>query len=197
MERIETIIRKKEVWSPNFTFQILFGTKFIVNKKSTMENSEETVKYFQHNGIIFCSGIHSVEQLEWLKDFNIDPDIPLLITYPKSGTTWMQQIISLILCNDSDSTKEMNLYHRAPWIESTRFKPENTDYQLLTTHLNYQMVPNCVKNKMHKIIYVARNPKDVIVSSYYFHKYSRFLKEPKDFQEFLEQFVEGNGMVFC
>ncbi|XP_059510282.1 amine sulfotransferase-like isoform X1 [Stegostoma tigrinum] len=162
------------------------------DKESTMENSEETVKYFQHNGIIFCSSIHSVERLEWLKDFNIDPDIPLLIAYPKSGTTWMQQIISLILCDDNESTKQMDLYLRAPRIESARFKLESTDYQLLSTHLNYQMVPNSVKNKMHKIIYVARNPKDVIVSSYHFHKYSRFLEAPKDFQEFLEQFVEGN-----
>ncbi|XP_072404424.1 amine sulfotransferase-like isoform X1 [Chiloscyllium punctatum] len=136
--------------------------------------------------------LHKAERLEELKDFNIDPHIPVLITYPKSGTTWMQQIMSLILCNDNDSKKVINLYERAPWMESVRFKLESMDYQILTTHLNYQMVPNCVKNKMFKIIYVTRNPKDVIVSSYHFHEYSRFLEAPKNFQDFLENFVEGN-----
>ncbi|XP_060703150.1 amine sulfotransferase-like [Hemiscyllium ocellatum] len=157
-----------------------------------MENSEEPMTYFRHNGIIFCSQLHSVERLESLKDANIDPHIPVLLTYPKSGTTWMQQIMSLILCNDDDSTKAINLYERAPWMESVRYNFENMDHQLLTSHLNYQMVPNCVKNKMLKIIYVARNPKDVIVSSYHFHKCSHFLEEPKNFQDFLEKFVEGN-----
>ncbi|XP_043573553.1 amine sulfotransferase-like [Chiloscyllium plagiosum] len=157
-----------------------------------MENSEEPMTYFRHNGIIFCSPFHSAERLERLKDFNIDPHIPVLITYPKSGTTWMQQIMSLILCNDNDSKKMINLYTRAPWMESVRFNLEIRDCQILTTHLNYQMVPNCVKSKMFKIIYVTRNPKDVIVSSYHFHKYSRFLEAPKNFQDFLENFVEGN-----
>ncbi|XP_060703510.1 amine sulfotransferase-like isoform X1 [Hemiscyllium ocellatum] len=162
------------------------------NKNSTMENSEEPLTYFQHNGILFSSLLHTVERLEWLKEFNIDPNIPVIITYPKSGTTWIQQVISLILCNDNDSKKEMNLYKRAPWMEITRSKPEIKDYQMLTTHLNYQMVPKCLKNKKFKIIYVTRNPKDVIVSSYHFHKYGRFLEAPKDFQDFLEKFVEGN-----
>ncbi|XP_041068081.1 amine sulfotransferase-like [Carcharodon carcharias] len=161
-----------------------------------MDNNKETKRsfeYFQHNGITFISSIHSIEQLEWVKDFEMDPDLPLIVTYPKSGTYWMQQIASQILSTGNDANRKgKELYHKAPWIEYFGFKPGWTDYQLLTTHLNYHMAPNCVKNKMIKIIYVARNPKDVIVSSYHFHKYSHFLKKPKDFQDFLEQFVEGN-----
>ncbi|XP_067867052.1 amine sulfotransferase-like [Heterodontus francisci] len=161
-----------------------------------MDNNEEnkqTFEYFQHNGIPFVSGIHSIERLEWLKDFKMDPDIPLIVTYPKSGTNWMQQIASLIMnCDHIASLKEQTLYQRAPWMEYIPFKPDITKYMMLTTHLNYHMVPNDVKNKMIKIIYVVRNPKDVIVSSYYFHQCTHFLKVPKDFQDFLKQFVEGN-----
>ncbi|XP_078094074.1 amine sulfotransferase-like [Mustelus asterias] len=157
------------------------------------EVAKMSFEYFQHNGVTFVSMIHSIEHLEWVKDFKMDPDIPLLVSYPKSGTTWLQQIISLILSNANDTGEKFkNLYAKAPWIEYPLFKTVSRDYQLLTTHLNYHMVPNIVKSKMIKIIYVARNPKDVIVSSYHFHKYSRFLKTPKDFQDFVEQFVEGN-----
>uniref|UniRef100_UPI00398E6F37 amine sulfotransferase-like n=1 Tax=Pristiophorus japonicus TaxID=55135 RepID=UPI00398E6F37 len=105
----------------------------------------------------------------------------------------MQQVISLIVASGNiDSVKDRLLCKRAPWIEYSTFKTHSTDYQLLTTHLNYHMTPNGVKNKMTKIIYVARNPKDVIVSFYHFHKYCNFLMTPKDFQHFLEQFAEGN-----
>ncbi|XP_072404412.1 amine sulfotransferase-like isoform X3 [Chiloscyllium punctatum] len=109
------------------------------------------------------------------------------------GTNWVQQMASLILANGNiDSVKDKILKHRAPWIEFVPFKPGYTDYQLLTTHLNYQMVPSSAKNRRMKIIYVARNPKDVVVSFYHYHNCHHYLKTPKDFSDFLEQFIEGN-----
>ncbi|XP_048449524.1 amine sulfotransferase-like isoform X1 [Rhincodon typus] len=166
---------------------------------STMDNNEvskQPYEYFEFNGITFSSPLHSLELLEWLKDFDMDPDIPLIVSYPKSGTNWVQQMTSLILANGNiDSVKDKILKHRAPWIEFVPFKPGYVDYQLLTTHLNYQMVPSSAKNRKRKIIYVARNPKDVIVSFYHYHNCHQYLKTPKDFSDFLEQFVEGNGLT--
>jgi hypothetical protein len=43
------------------------------------------------------------------------------------------------------------------------------------------------------VIYVARNPKDVLVSYYHFHKYAAMLETPKDFNDFFEKFMEGKG----
>ncbi|XP_072404409.1 amine sulfotransferase-like isoform X1 [Chiloscyllium punctatum] len=157
------------------------------------EASNQPFEYFELNGISFASPLHSLELLEWLKDFEMDPDIPLIVSYPKSGTNWVQQMASLILANGNiDSVKDKILKHRAPWIEFVPFKPGYTDYQLLTTHLNYQMVPSSAKNRRMKIIYVARNPKDVVVSFYHYHNCHHYLKTPKDFSDFLEQFIEGN-----
>ncbi|NP_001279917.1 3-beta-hydroxysteroid sulfotransferase-like [Callorhinchus milii] len=151
---------------------------------------------FLHNGIRFVSPIHSVEQLDWANEYKVLQDDVFIITYPKSGTTWMQQVASLILGNnDIDSVKNKSVYERAPWVEDCLFQrrlDSQTEPQLLTTHLNYQMSPNALKHNVGKVIYVARNPKDVIVSSYYFHIYSQFLKTPENFEQFLKQFVEGN-----
>lgn len=46
---------------------------------------------------------------------------------------------------------------------------------------------------MPQVIYVMRNPKDVIVSSYYFHQMARFLDDPGTFDEFVDKFLEGKG----
>ncbi|NWI25159.1 ST1A4 Sulfotransferase, partial [Sula dactylatra] len=42
-----------------------------------------------------------------------------------------------------------------------------------------------------KVIYVARNPKDVAVSFYHFHRLAKFLPDPGSFDNFLTQFLEG------
>lgn len=48
---------------------------------------------------------------------------------------------------------------------------------------------------MPQVIYVMRNPKDVIVSSYYFHQMARFLEDPGTFDEFVDKFLEGKGQI--
>lgn len=42
-----------------------------------------------------------------------------------------------------------------------------------------------------QVIYVSRNPKDVAVSFYHFHKLATFLPEFSTFEEFLHHFLEG------
>lgn len=46
------------------------------------------------------------------------------------------------------------------------------------------------------MIYVMRNPKDVLVSSYYFHQMASFLQDPGTFDEFMTTFLEGKGRIF-
>lgn len=44
-----------------------------------------------------------------------------------------------------------------------------------------------------KVIYVTRNPKDILVSYFYFHKLAKMLETPKDFDDFFEKFMRGDG----
>ncbi|KAF1603578.1 Sulfotransferase 1C3, partial [Eudyptes chrysolophus] len=44
-----------------------------------------------------------------------------------------------------------------------------------------------------QVIYVARNPKDVAVSFYHFHRLAKFLPDPGSFDTFLTRFLEGTG----
>lgn len=40
---------------------------------------------------------------------------------------------------------------------------------------------------------MMRNPKDVLVSSYFFHQMAVFLDDPGTFDEFMDKFLEGRG----
>ena len=44
-------------------------------------------------------------------------------------------------------------------------------------------------------IYVARNPKDVLVSSFFFHQMATFLDDPGTFDEFVDTFLAGQGEI--
>lgn len=47
-----------------------------------------------------------------------------------------------------------------------------------------------------QVIYVARNPKDVLVSYYHFSKFIRTLEKISDFNIFMERFLAGKGRIF-
>jgi Sulfotransferase domain len=53
-----------------------------------------------------------------IKNFEVRPDDIWLISYPKTGTTWSQEMVWCI-CNNLDykKAKELNLFARFPFIE--------------------------------------------------------------------------------
>lgn len=52
-------------------------------------------------------------------------------------------------------------------------------------------IDSCVS--VLEVIYVTRNPMDIMVSSFHFHKMAGFLDDPGTFQEFMDKFLEGEG----
>ncbi|MBN3299434.1 sulfotransferase family 5A, member 1 [Amia ocellicauda] len=147
-----------------------------------------------HN-IAFPGHLHTQESLGFAQNFRFQDSDTVIVTYPKSGTTWMQEILTLIH-SKGDPTLSQNIpnWSRAPWLEQF-YSPEvlgaSQSPRIITTHLPYHMLASALKGSKAKIIYVARNPKDVVVSFYYFHKMANFLPDPSSFEEFLDNFLEG------
>ncbi|XP_051999288.1 amine sulfotransferase-like [Xyrauchen texanus] len=167
------------------------------------QNCGETPDYklVPHRGFNLISGIHSPEEVDKIQNWEIrDSDI-FVITYPKSGTIWLQQILSLIeVKGDVTATNDQLTSERIPWIEligsHKRFDSAPSP-RIRVSHLQYKFMPLGLKNKKGKVIYVARNPKDVLVSYFHFHKYATMLETPKDFESFFENFLEGNVYGNC
>ncbi|XP_053717979.1 amine sulfotransferase-like [Synchiropus splendidus] len=157
--------------------------------------SEKLFKYKNYN---FPVSYTTAEYIDGLQNFEIrDSDI-YLVTYPKSGTIWTQQIIILIMNFDGEKKEYPNNSEEMPWLEylegrepySTRPSP-----RLFSSHLVPVFMPPGLKEKKAKMIYVMRNPKDVAVSFYHFSKIFCDLETPKNFNQLLEDFLHGN--VLC
>ncbi|XP_006879214.1 PREDICTED: amine sulfotransferase-like [Elephantulus edwardii] len=146
-------------------------------------------------GYYFDRPVLDMSILENLEDFEIRDDDVFLITYPKSGTIWTQQILSLIYYEDHrNNTSQKPTLDLIPFLE---YNLHNVDFinspspRLFTSHLPYYLVPNGLKKKKAKIIYVYRNPKDVMNSYFHFSKFVSVLEPIKDIEEFMKRFLDG------
>uniref|UniRef100_A0A8D0K3R5 Sulfotransferase n=1 Tax=Sus scrofa TaxID=9823 RepID=A0A8D0K3R5_PIG len=94
--------------------------------------------------------------------FQARPDDLVIASYPKAGTTWTQEIVDLIQ-NDGDIEKSQRspIQLRQPFLEWTR------------------------------MIYVARNAKDNMVSYYHFQRMNKRLPDPGSWDEYFEIFLAG------
>ncbi|XP_070617875.1 sulfotransferase 2B1-like [Erythrolamprus reginae] len=139
--------------------------------------------------------LHTESSLLFASNFEFQDTDVLLVTYPKSGTTWMQEILSLIRSNgDLEPIKSLPNWARAPWLEHTYFQeqlPHIGCPRLLTTHLPQPVLAPALKKAKPKVIYVARNPKDVAVSYYHFQRMAKFFPDPASFEDFLQDFMAG------
>ncbi|XP_063797701.1 sulfotransferase 2B1-like [Pseudophryne corroboree] len=153
--------------------------------------------YFQHRGINFASIIYSQERLEYLEnEYRVYDDDVYLVTYPKSGTTWMMEILSLIRSNgDSTWCYKVPNYMRIPWLDVSGVGVQLVDQcespRYLSSHLQIQLFPKSFFSSKAKVIYTARNPKDVLVSMYHYAHMSHVIKKPHGFDEFMEDFLQG------
>ncbi|KAK2493940.1 hypothetical protein MC885_009317 [Smutsia gigantea] len=151
------------------------------------------------NGILMTKTISDNWDKIW--NFQAKPDDLLIATYAKSGTTWTQEIVDMIQ-NDGDVQKcqRANTFERHPFIEWTLPPPFTSGLELaqkmpsprtLKTHLPVQLVPPSFWKENVKIIYVARNAKDCLVSYYHFSKMLKMVPDPGTWEEYVEAFKAG------
>ncbi|XP_057609882.1 sulfotransferase 2A1-like [Chionomys nivalis] len=151
------------------------------------------------DGIRFPGFIHTLESLKAACAFQFQDKDVLLVTFPKSGTTWMQQVLSLIFCEGQLwPIHHLPNWARVPWIEQVSFSKLVSELRsswprLFTSHLSAKVLAPALKKSKAKVVYMARNPKDTLVSFYHFHRIASFLPDPSSFEDFVDEFLEGTG----
>jgi len=110
----------------------------------------------------------------------IRPDDVWIVTHPKCGTTWTQEMTWHIMTGVDLDTAKKPLFERSPFIDMVMIKgetKENTDKyfddlekapspRLIKTHYPFEMLPPALLDTC-KVLFVSRNVKDSAVS--YFH----------------------------
>ena len=113
---------------------------------------------------------HHIDSTIW-DDIQFRDDDIIIGTYAKSGTTWMQQIVSQLLFDGDES---LPVAEMSPWVD-LRVPPKEvklpmieaqTHRRFLKTHLP---VDALVFSEKAKYIYIGRDGRDVVWSLYNHH----------------------------
>ncbi|XP_035693064.1 bile salt sulfotransferase-like isoform X1 [Branchiostoma floridae] len=155
----------------------------------------EPPPYMEYQGILFPANNVKRESLEAMKTFEIRDDDVVIVSYPKSGTNWMFEVVHKILGGkkENSSTKGPEFWiigHKQPCYIQLRETPSP---RLMYTHLQHQMAPPGLAAPINKVkaIVVLRNPKDICVSFYYFSQKSGHLKTPDSWEQHNKEFFDG------
>ena len=145
--------------------------------------------------------ILNTEWIEGMKDMKWRPDDVWIVTYPKCGTTWTQQIVRLIINGGKEDG--VKLTDAVPWVEGFTTIPalgfsyhvdidSMTSPRALKSHFPYDTLPcGSPSRTPGKFVYVVRNPRDVAVS--YFHHDRAFPLYPLyEWNDYFEKFLKGD-----
>ncbi|XP_049318948.1 sulfotransferase family 1, cytosolic sulfotransferase 5 [Astyanax mexicanus] len=134
-------------------------------------------------------------------EFQAHKDDLLIATYPKAGTTWTQEIVDLILNKgNEEKCRRAPTHVRMPFLEMTTLDPAESGMaklekmappRVIKTHLPIQLVPRSFWEAGCKVIYMARNPKDNVVSYFHFDSMNLTQPEPGPWPEYLKKFMKG------
>ncbi|MED6133409.1 hypothetical protein PIB30_027948 [Stylosanthes scabra] len=131
----------------------------------------------------------------------------ILVTTPKSGSTWIKALAFALLnrhkypnAQENHPLLTNNPHFLVPFLELSLYSNKdvvtNLDSilspRLFSTHLSFAFLPESVKNSDCKIVYLCRDPKDVFVSLWHFtNKLRSETSEIRPIDESLEQFCRG------
>lgn len=165
---------------------IVFSSPYISSAYLKCQNAEKLdVPHLYHrmNNWVRYKGItlptFMLRIVRKMETFTMRESDVFVISHPRSGTTWTQELVYLIANDaDFDQAKAAHLDDRFPYMEyplafSLRQIDKKVSPRFLKSHLPYDFLKSEIERVKPKVIYVARNPKDVTVSQYHLHTHLR------------------------
>lgn len=119
------------------------------------------------------------------RNVTVFPDDIFIVSYPRSGNTWLRFLIGNLLY-ENDPITFANIEQKIPDIY------QNSEKELLRIPR-----PRLLKSheyfdpRYKKVIYVVRDPRDVAVSYYHFKIKMKSIDEQYPIEEFVSRFIRG------
>ncbi|XP_008777580.1 flavonol sulfotransferase-like [Phoenix dactylifera] len=136
--------------------------------------------------------------------FRPRPDDLFLMSFPKSGTTWLKALAFATMTRahypwDRHPLHSLNPHDVVPFMDDLFAAGQASKLEalpsprVLATHMPYSLLPDSITSSGCRIIYICRDPKDAIVSLWHFAEKASAEKgrEGFPFDRFFEMACEG------
>jgi len=143
----------------------------------------------------------SQESVDNCKNMRLQESDIFIASFPKSGTTWMQNIVYSLVSNGDESFEQISncspfFEHKKTWGENGELADsvitalEKTERRIFNTHLLWEMMPK--ESGKGKYIYIMRHGEDVMTS--FFHHMSNQIEGgfERKFSQFFDQSMDGS-----
>ncbi|XP_071484079.1 sulfotransferase 1A3-like [Diadema antillarum] len=165
---------------------------------------------YEYRGVVMPNHM-SVECMRALENFEVRPDDTFVISYPKAGTHWLQQILLLVRCGgDMSKLGERHMMTMVPFLDMldvvnysdlneapmiSGFAKRMPSPRILKSHGRSDWLPAEIRtdDPKVKVIYVARNPKDTAVSLFHFCLLLWRLPTYESWDIFIEEYMAGRA----
>jgi hypothetical protein len=119
------------------------------------------------------------------RSLRVFPDDVFLVSYPKSGNTWTRFLIAnLVYPEKRPDFSNINELLPDPEVMSKRNLERAARPRILKSHQYFDP-------RYPKIIYIVRDPRDVVLSEYHFDIKRRAISEDYPLGQFVSRFVRG------
>jgi hypothetical protein len=128
----------------------------------------------------YCLGLDRAD-----RNFFVYLDDIVLVSYPKSGNTWTRFLMANLMYPNVDvSFANINRLVADPALASKKFLKSLRRPRVLKSHEPFDV-------RYPKVIYIVRDPRDVVVSEYHFEIKKKRLDPGVPLAEFVERFIAG------
>ena len=114
------------------------------------------------------------------------PDDVFLVSFPKSGNTWTRFLLANLMFPDQPATFA-NIHRLIPDPTGTSKKDfDNLPRpRIIKSH-------DCFDPRFPKVIYIVRDPRDVVVSQYHYHRRIKKIADDSPIETFVGRFMAGD-----
>lgn len=130
----------------------------------------------KHNKVIFSKFFSISLRSATISNFPIREDDTFLLSYPKSGNTWMRFLLTYLMKGGQLEYEELETYIPSVYVSADKI-PKIASPRILKTH-------HVFLEKYPKVVYIVRDGRDALVSYYHFYQDTRNFKGT--FKEFYD-----------
>jgi hypothetical protein len=125
------------------------------------------------------------------RNVSVLPDDIFIVSFPKSGNTWVRFLVANILFGEEQNVSFLNIEKLSPDIyqHSDAVLSECDSPRVLKSHEYFDP-------RYNRVILVVRDPRDVAVSQYYFMIKNRQIDESLSITDFVDKFINSETSRF-